>query len=85
MAFLIELIGYFAGFMTTVALLPQALKSWKSKHTKDVSLGWITILTTGVILWIIYGLLTLTLPLVVANIATLVLCLTVLTLKIKYG
>jgi len=85
MTFLIELIGYFAGFMTTIALLPQALKSWKSKNTKDVSLRWISILTTGVILWLIYGFLIGSWPLFIANVATLVLALAVLTLKLRHG
>jgi MtN3 and saliva related transmembrane protein len=73
-----------AGAFTTAALAPQAIKSWKTKHTKDVSLGWIIILTIGVFLWIIYGILLEALPVIVANSVTFVLAVIVLVLKIKY-
>ena len=80
----VEIIGFAAGFFTTVALVPQAIKSWKSKHTKDVSLLWITILTIGVFLWLIYGFLINSLPLIAANVVTFILSVTILFLKIKY-
>ena len=80
----IDIIGFLAGTFTTLALAPQAIKSWKTKHTKDVSLGWIIILTIGVFLWIIYGILLEALPVIVANSVTFILCVTVLVLKIKY-
>jgi len=80
----IEIIGYLAGFLTTVALLPQALKSWKSKHTKDVSLGWITILIVGVTLWFVYGLFIGSKPVILANLFTLILAILILFMKLKY-
>jgi MtN3 and saliva related transmembrane protein len=79
-----DIIGFLAGALTTLALAPQAIKSWKTKHTKDVSLGWITILTLGIFLWLVYGLLINSLPIIIANGLTLILSLTVLILKIKY-
>ena len=39
----IDIIGFLAGAFTTIALVPQAVKAWKTKHTKDVSFGWILI------------------------------------------
>ena len=80
----IDIVGFLAGAFTTLALAPQAIKSWKTKHTKDVSLEWILILTIGVFLWAVYGILINSLPIIVANSLTFILCITVLILKIKY-
>jgi len=82
---LVDFMGFAAGFLTTVALLPQVIKSWKTKHTGDVSLLWIATLTSGVFLWIIYGFLINSSPVLIANILTFVLCVTVLALKLKYN
>lgn len=81
----VEIIGFAAGIFTTVALVPQAIKSWKSKHTKDVSLMWISILTIGLFLWTVYGILISSLPLIAANAATFIFAVTILILKIRYG
>ena len=80
----IEIIGFTAGIFTTLALVPQAIKSWKSKHTKDVSLMWITILTVGIFLWLVYGVLINSMPLITANIVSFLLAVIILILKIKY-
>lgn len=79
-----DIIGFLAGAFTTIALLPQAVKAWKTKHTKDVSFGWILTLTIGVFLWLVYGALINSMPIIAANGLTLVLSLIVLALKIKY-
>ena len=80
----IDIVGFLAGAFTALALAPQAIKSWKTKQTKDVSFGWILILTTGVFLWFIYGNLINSLPIIIANGLTFILSLIVLILKIKY-
>ena len=77
-------IGFFAGFCTTIAFLPQAIKTWKTKSTKDISLLMFLIFITGVFFWLIYGILINELPLIVANAITLVLALSILVAKIKY-
>jgi|TARA_Y100000310_G_scaffold345404_1_gene464583 MtN3 and saliva related transmembrane protein len=84
MVLYIELIGTLAGVLTTAALVPQALKSWKTKHTRDVSLGWISTLNVGVFLWLVYGILISSIPLILANVFTLLLALIILFLKLKY-
>ena len=80
----VEIIGFVAGILTTIALVPQVVKAWKTKLTRDVSLGWITILTIGVFLWGVYGILINSLPLIAANLVSFILALTILILKIKY-
>ncbi|MFH0867732.1 MAG: SemiSWEET transporter [Candidatus Woesearchaeota archaeon] len=80
----IDIIGFLAGTFTTLALVPQAVKALKTKRTKDVSFGWILILTIGVSLWFTYGILINSFPIIIANGLTFILSLIVLILKIKY-
>ena len=79
-----EYIGLLAGFCTTGAFLPQVIHTWRSKSVEDISLKMYLLLVTGVVLWIIYGLLIDSLSLVVANGVTLVLAAAVLAMKILY-
>ena len=51
----VTFIGFLAGALTTLAYLPQVFKAWKTKRTKDVSLGMFSILTIGILLWLVYG------------------------------
>ena len=55
-AYHIELIGYCAAFLTTIAFLPQAIQSWRSRDLSGISLGMYSLFTVGVGLWLIYGL-----------------------------
>ncbi len=80
----LTLIGLLAATCTTISFLPQAIKIIKTKHTKDLSLGMYLILTIGVFLWSVYGILIDDLPLVIANTTTFLLTATILILKIKH-
>ena len=82
--FLQKNIGFFAAFCTTFAFFPQAIKVWKSKSTKDISLGMFMIFTIGVISWLIYGIIINNLPVIFANSVTLFLSLFILVFKLKY-
>ena len=82
--FIIKYIGFFASFCTTVAFYPQAVKVWKTKSTKDISLSMFIIFTIGVFSWLIYGIIIFNLPLILANAVTLVLSLFILKYKLKY-
>ncbi len=81
---LITLLGLAAAACTTISSLPQAIKIIKTKHTKDLSLGMYAVLTTGVLLWLLYGILTKDLPVTLANGITLIFTTTILFLIIKY-
>ncbi|HLG44542.1 MAG TPA: SemiSWEET transporter [Nitrospirales bacterium] len=81
----ITLLGLIAGTLTTAAFLPQLVKTWKSKAAKDISFGMLSIFGTGVVLWIGYGVLISALPVILANVVTLLLISAILVLKIKYG
>jgi len=79
------IMGLLAGTMTTIAFLPQLIQTWKTRSAKDVSLGMFLIFTTGVVLWVIYGHMIQSLPIIAANAVTLVLAGAILVLKLKYG
>ncbi len=77
-------IGVVAALLTTVAFLPQALKAWRSRSTQDISLAMYALMATGNILWLIYGLLLDSLPLIGANVVSLSLTTSILALKLRY-
>jgi MtN3 and saliva related transmembrane protein len=79
------LIGLAAACCTTLAYAPQAIKTWRTRQTRDISLGMFVLMVTGVALWLIYGLLIGDLPLILANLVTLSLSGTILVLKLRHG
>ena len=82
--FIIKYIGFFAAFCTTIAFLPQAIKVYKSRSTKDISLYMFLIFTLGVLSWLIYGIIINDLPIILANAVTLVLSFFILLYKLKF-
>ncbi len=76
-------IGYMAAFCTTTSFLPQVIKVFKTKHTKDISLGMFSLMTAGVTFWLIYGLMLTSWPIIAANMITVPLSLYILIMKIK--
>ena len=79
------IIGLAAATGTTLSFLPQAMRIIKTKHTKDLSLAMYLIFTTGVFLWLVYGILIKDLPVIIANAITLLFTSTILIFKIKYN
>jgi len=79
------LIGLAAAFCTTVAFLPQVIKTWKTRSTGDLSLSMFLVFTTGIFLWLVYGLAVHDIPLIVANGITFVLSGTILYFKLRHG
>jgi MtN3 and saliva related transmembrane protein len=80
-----DIIGIIAGFITTSALIPQVLKIFKTKSTKDISLTMFIFLAFGIALWFFYGLLINEIPVILANFISLILILSIIVMKIKYG
>ena len=78
-----ELVGYLAAFFTTIAFIPQAYKVFKTNQTKDLSLSLFLIFSLGVLMWLIYGIMLNSIPMIVANVITLSLSLYILYKKIK--
>jgi MtN3 and saliva related transmembrane protein len=77
-------LGLIAGALTTLAFIPQVIKTWKSRHTRDISLGMFAIFSVGVFLWLLYGIRIGAMPIILANVVTLVLALTILVFKLRY-
>ncbi len=82
---LADLLGTIAGILTTLAFVPQVWRVWKTRSTRDISLGMYLVFTTGVGFWLAYGLVLGAWPIVVANSVTLMLTGTVLVLKLRHG
>lgn len=80
-----HLIGLSAAFCTTVAFLPQVMRAWRTRSTKDLSLSMFLVFTTGIFLWLVYGLLQHDVPLIAANGTTLLLSGSILFFKLRHG
>lgn len=81
----VELVGFVAATCTTVAFLPQVAKIWRTRKTEDISLSMYVIFSTGLALWLAYGLLISAWPVVAANAVTLALAMFILGMKLRYG
>lgn len=77
-------LGLVAGVLTTIAYLPQLIKTWQSKSADDLSWSMLITLCAGIILWLVYGFSVHDIPIVAANIVTFVLASVILVLKIRY-
>lgn len=82
---LVALLGFVAGALTTAAFVPQVVKVWRTRSTRDISLWMWLVLCVGILLWIVYGVLARSVPVVAANVVTLGLATAVLVCKIRYG
>ena len=79
---LLDVIGTIAGGLTTVAFVPQVVKTLRTRQTRDISLAMWVLFTTGVAMWLVYGVLLWAWPVMVANFITLLLSLLVLSVKL---
>jgi MtN3 and saliva related transmembrane protein len=79
------ILGYMAGTLTTIAFIPQVIRTWKTKSTKDISLGMFVTFCLGVFLWLVYGIILNSLPVIIANSTVLLLSIVILILKLKYN
>lgn len=77
--------GLAAATCTTVAYVPQVVKAWRTRSTKDVSLSMFLLMVTGIALWLAYGVILRDLPLIAANAVTLALAAIILVFKLRYG
>jgi len=80
----ITIIGLIAALFTTVSILPQLIKVYKTKSTKDISTGMFTLFGVGVFLWFVYGVFVNDLPIMVANSLAFIQAAVILFFKAKY-
>lgn len=81
----IDLMGSIAAILTTSSFIPQVWQIWRTRHTKDISLFMYAVFTLGVGMWLIYGLLLSSWPIIIANAITLCLAGAVLVMKLRFG
>jgi MtN3 and saliva related transmembrane protein len=79
-----ELIGFLAALLTTGSLFPQVWKIWKTKSTRDLSWWMVAMFTVGVGLWLLYGILLKSSPMMVANTIALSLWLAIAAMKWRF-
>ncbi|BAY07842.1 SemiSWEET transporter [Calothrix sp. NIES-2098] len=80
----ITILGLIAATLTTIAFLPQMFQTWRTKSAKDVSYVMLITFSSGLFLWLIYGIYLQALPIILANSVSLFFNLIILSLKIKY-
>ncbi len=79
------LLGITAGFLTTISFVPQVIKTWRTRSTRDISAGMFLTFCSGIFLWVLYGFVIGSLPIIVTNIVTFALALIILVLKLRNG
>lgn len=82
---LADILGYAAAVGTTCAFIPQAYKVFKTKKTNDLSVGTFLMFCTGLILWVVYGFVVMTIPIILANSLTFVMAFYILVMIFKHG
>lgn len=80
-----EWAGFLAAAMTTLAFVPQALKTIRTRDTRSISLGMYVVFTTGIAFWLVYGIALQSTPMILSNIVTFLLSAMILGLKLKHG
>jgi MtN3 and saliva related transmembrane protein len=80
----IRYLGYLAGLLTVVSFLPQVLRTWKTRRTKDLSMGMFALIITASILWIVYGMITSDWPVILTNTGMIALNGALAVAKVRY-
>ncbi|WP_263769429.1 SemiSWEET transporter [Propionivibrio soli] len=81
----IDFLGIVAGICTTLSFLPQVAQIWRTRSVDDISLGMYSTFVTGVCLWLVYGVVSAQIALILTNVVTLALAGSVLAMKLRYG
>lgn len=77
-------LGLCAGTLTTLAYFPQVVKTWRSRSAAGMSWSMLLILCAGILLWLVYGVYSRDIPVILANLFTLVFSSTILVMKVKF-
>lgn len=80
----VNAIGMMAAFCTTLSFVPQLIRVWQLRSAREISLAMFLVFSLGVFLWLLYGILIHSAPVILANGATLALSLAILTLKVRF-
>lgn len=80
-----SIIGFVAGTCTTLAFLPQVIRTWRTRSTEDISLGMFSLMVFGIALWLFYGIVIGDWPLIIADSVSLLFAAVILGMKVRYG
>jgi MtN3 and saliva related transmembrane protein len=80
-----DLMGFTAAVIGTIAMAPQVIKVGKTKNTGDLSLVSFILLTSALFLWLLYGLLIGSYPIIIGNTVGFALNMYIVVMKIKHG
>jgi MtN3 and saliva related transmembrane protein len=80
----VDILGYSAGFITSLTFLPQVIKTWKEKSAKDISLMMFVIAAVNEVMWIVYGVLLDNWVIILTNSIVLTMSLIMIFLKLRY-
>ena len=78
------LLGLIAATLTTLSFVPQVVKTWKMKETRDISLSMFVMLAIGIVLWTVYGFIIQDLPVILANCVSFILTAIIILFKVRY-
>jgi MtN3 and saliva related transmembrane protein len=81
----VTVVGLVAGACTTIAFVPQTLRVWRLKRAEEISLTTYLVLTVGMLVWVTYGVLISSWPVIIANGVTVSLTTTILVLRVRWG
>jgi len=81
----LTLLGLLAALCSTIAFLPQVIKVWRTRSTQDISREMFLLIVTGALLWLTYGILARDVPIIAADLASIVFATTILYFKFRYG
>ena len=81
---LIDWVGTLAAILTTTSFIPQAWQTFRTRDVSGISLGMYSLFTMGVALWLVYGILLVAWPIIIANAITTSLALMILVMKLRY-
>lgn len=79
-----DLVGSAAGLLTTMSFLPQVFKTWRSRSANDISLGMFLLFSLGVSLWLAYGVMLHSVPIITSNLVTLILATSIILMKLRF-
>ena len=77
-------LGMIAGTLTSIAAIPQLVKTLRTRHARDISIWQPLLLAVGIALWLVYGMLIHDTPLILSNIIPLICNIMLTILKLRY-
>lgn len=78
-------LGMVAGFLTTASFVPQVWKTWRTRSADDISYGMLVLFLVGLSLWLVYGILLTSIPIILANTVTIALVIMLIAMKSHFS